>query len=66
MSKVSQAMNKIRKKVREVVGKENVDESFFTFDRDSGRIVSNRKIMGHHFIFDQDGELIKYHYDPDK
>lgn len=55
-------MNKIRSKVRDIVGEE-VDESFFTFDYDSGEIVSNQKIGGYHFIFNSDGELIKQHQD---
>lgn len=57
-----QIMNKIRSKVRDIVGEE-VDESFFTFDYDSGEIVSNQKIGGYHFIFNSDGELIKQHQD---
>ncbi|MCK5019100.1 MAG: hypothetical protein KAS32_18715 [Candidatus Peribacteraceae bacterium] len=63
MSQLSQAMTKIRKKVREVVGHDNVDESFFTHDRDTNQIVSNSKIDGVHFIFDVDGNLIKSHRD---
>lgn len=57
-----QIMNKIRSKVREVVG-QNVDDNFFTYDRSSSQIVSNQKIGGYHFIFDSDGNLIKYHRD---
>ena len=63
MSVPWQAMNKIRSKVREVVGRDNVDESFFTYDRSTGQIVSNKKIDGYHFIFDTDGNLIKQHRD---
>lgn len=63
MSQLSQAMTKIRAKVREIVGRANVDESFFTHDRDSNQIVSNRKIDGVHFIFDIDGNLIETHRD---
>jgi hypothetical protein len=63
MSQLSQAMTKIRKKVREIVGRDNVDESFFTHDRDTNQIVSNQKIDGVHFIFDGDGDLIKSHRD---
>jgi len=55
-----QVMNRIRSELRKVVDEE-VDESFFTFDRDSGQIVSNRKIGGYHFIFDGEGNLIKQH-----
>lgn len=70
-------MTKIRKKVYDItqgigdiwynsdtgepVG--TLDERFFTFDRDTQQIVSNGKINGYHFIFDLDGNLIKYHKD---
>ena len=57
-----QVMNRIRSKVREIAG-EDVDESFFTFDRSTNQIVSNKKIGGYHFIFDADGNLIKHHRD---
>ena len=55
-----QVMNRIRSALRQVTDEE-VDESFFTYDRDTGQIVSNRKIGGYHFIFDADGNLIKRH-----
>lgn len=54
-----QAMNRIRSKVRQIVGKD-VDDSFFTFDRSTNQIVSNEKIGGRHFIFDANGNLIKF------
>lgn len=57
-----QVMNRIRAKVRKIV-REDVDESFFTYDRGSGEIVSNQKIGGYHFIFDAEGNLIKQHQD---
>ncbi|MFH1010719.1 MAG: hypothetical protein V1784_05735 [bacterium] len=57
-----QVMNQIRSELRKVVDEE-VDESFFTYDRDTGQIVSNRKIGGYHFIFDASGNLIKKHRD---
>jgi len=63
MPKLSQAMTKIRAKVREIVGRANVDESFFTLHHDTNQIVSHQKIDGVHFIFDVDGNLIKYHRD---
>lgn len=55
-----QVMNRIRSELRKVVDEE-VDESYFTYDRDTGQIVSNREIGGYHFIFDVDGNLIKQH-----
>lgn len=63
MSQLSQAMTKIRKKIRDTVGVSNVSESFFTHDRDTNQIVSNQKIGSYHFIFDMDGNLIKQHND---
>lgn len=64
-----QTMQQIRKKLRNILG-DNVqlDEQFFTYDRDSSQIVSNRKIKGadgryHHFILDLDGNIIKHHRD---
>jgi|GEM_PF-1610851 len=64
MSVPWQAMNRIRSKVRQIVRDEvTVDDSFFTFDHDTNHIVSNRKIDGHHFIFDADGNLIEDHPD---
>jgi hypothetical protein len=57
-----QTMNKIRSKVREIVGRDIVDiETFFTLHRDTQEIVCNKKIDGHHFIFDINGDLIKDH-----
>lgn len=64
MSVPWQAMNRIRSKVRDIVRDSvDVDDSFFTYDYDTHQIVSNRKIGGHHFIFDSDGNLIEDHVD---
>jgi len=64
MSVPWQTMNKIRSKLREILGEEIIDaETFFTYNRDSDEIVSNRKINGYHFIFNSEGTLIKYHRD---
>lgn len=67
-------MTKIRNAIlRQVGGEDNwttetgetvkISERFFTYDRDSGQIVSNVKFNGTHFIFDLDGNLIKVHRD---
>jgi len=63
MANVQQTMNKIRSKIRDIVGNEIVEERFFTWDRDTQQIVSNQKIGGRHFIFDYEGNLIKTHDD---
>ena len=64
MANTQQTLNKIRSRVRRVVGDGiRIDDAFFTFDRDSGRVVTNRKIDGYHFIFNLEGELIKQHRD---
>lgn len=49
---------KIRKRVKAVSGIET-DDNYFTFDRDTQQIVSNREIDGWHFIFDLDGNEIE-------
>lgn len=36
-------------------------DRFFTFDRDTQQIVANVNLNGWHFIFDQDGNMIKKH-----
>jgi len=63
MANTQQTMNKIRSQIRAIVGNEVIEESFFTWDRDTQQIVSNRKIDGWHFIFDYQGNLIKKHQD---
>lgn len=58
------AMNKIRSKVREVVGRDVVDiETFFAFTNSCQQITTHRKIDGYHFVFDSDGNLIDKHCD---
>jgi len=59
-----QAMTNIRRALRRIVGNDTVDESYFTFDRDTQQIVSNTYLFGYHWIFDSDGNLIKYHVEP--
>lgn len=64
MSNTQQTLNKVRSKIRRVVGDNiQLEDYFFTFDRDSQRIVTNRKIGGWHFIFNLEGDLIKQHQD---
>lgn len=63
MANTQQTMNKIRSKLRSIVGNEVVEDNFFTWDRDTQQIVSNKKISGYHFIFDYDGNIIKQHTD---
>ena len=77
-----QVMNKIRSELRERLGWKSdqgkkhdtgedvfIDETFFTFDRDTQQIVSNRKFRDEntgeyfHLIFDSMGNLIKKHRD---
>lgn len=56
-----QVLNKIRHKIRGVVGNQvEIEDYFFSFDRDTGQIVSNRKIGGWHFIFDLEGNELEY------
>jgi len=57
-----QIMNNARKKIRKIIP-DAVDDNFFTYDYDTKQIVSNKKIYGHHYIFDSDGNLIKKHKD---
>jgi len=58
-------MNKIRTKVRAVVGRDVVDiETFFAFTNSCQQITTHKKIDGHHFVFDCDGNLLDEHYDP--
>ncbi len=59
-----QTLNRIRSKIRSILGENTkIEESFFTYDRDTKQIVSNKKIENWHFIFDLDGNLIKQHQD---
>jgi len=64
MANTQQTLNKIRSHIRRTIGKDvEIEESFFTFDYDSQRIVINRKIDGWHFIYDLEGNEIKSHKD---
>lgn len=64
MANTQQTLKKIRSRVRRTVGDDvHIDDRFFTFDRDSQRIVTNQKIAGLHFIFNLEGDLIKTHRD---
>lgn len=64
MANPQQTLNKVRSHVRRVVGDSvEIEDYFFTFDRDSQQIVTNRKIGGWHFIFDLEGNEIKRHED---
>ena len=56
-NKIARVMHKIRSQIRHCTDA-LVDESFFTWDRDTQQIVSNREIDGWHFVFDMDGNEI--------
>lgn len=58
MANTQQTMMKIRKRVKSVTGIET-DDNYYTFDRDTQKIVSNQEIDGWHFIFDLDGNEIE-------
>ncbi|KOR31187.1 hypothetical protein TI04_02210 [Achromatium sp. WMS2] len=63
MANITQTMKNVRSKLREILGNQIVEESFFTCDHDTKQIVSNKKIGSYHFIFDLYGNLIKKHKD---
>ena len=63
MANLQQTLNRVRSKIRKVVGDVADKDTFFTFDRDSKNIVTNQKIDGYHYIFNLDGDLIKKHRD---
>lgn len=64
MANTQQTLKKIRNRIKKVVGDDvEIEDYFFTFDRDSQNIVTNRKIGGWHFIFDLEGNEIKRHQD---
>ena len=58
MANTQQTLKKIRNRVKSITGIESEDY-FYTFDRDTQKIVSNREIAGWHFIFDLDGNEIE-------
>jgi hypothetical protein len=58
MANTQQTLKKIRNRVKSITGIETEDH-FYTFDRDTQKIVSNREIGGWHFIFDLDGNEIE-------
>lgn len=58
MANIPQTMKIIRKKVKAISGIE-MEDHFFTFDRDTQQIVSNREINGGCFIFDLHGNEIE-------
>lgn len=60
MANTQQTMKKIRSKIRRVVGDDvELEDHFFTFDRQTQQIVTNRVIGGWHFIFDLEGNEIE-------
>lgn len=66
MANIQQTLGKVRKKIRGILGDSvQLEDYFFTFDRDTQSIVTNRKIDGYHFIFNLDGDLIKQHEEDD-
>ena len=60
MANTQQTLNKVHRKVRSVVGDSvEIEDHFFTFDRSTQQIVTNREIGGWHFIFDLEGNEIE-------
>lgn len=58
MANIPQTMKIIRKKVKSIAGIE-IEDHFFTLDRSTQQIVSNREINGWHFIYDLNGNEIE-------
>jgi uncharacterized protein Veg len=56
MANTQQTLKKIRNRIKSALGDQvELEDHYFTFDRDTQKIVTNREIDGWHFIFDLDG-----------